>query len=132
MQYPADRHPVLAASYWLPPLTLLVLIYLLSSGPVPSSIPTFKFMDKLAHACVFSALAFLLMRAFISGGPDMTTSRAALVCFVLVCLYGVADELHQYFVPSRHCDVFDAMADAFGAFLGVMTGLSILRGRVPH
>ena len=67
MQYPADRHPVLAASYWLPPLTLLVLIYLLSSGPVPSSIPTFKFMDKLAHACVFSALAFLLMRAFISG-----------------------------------------------------------------
>jgi VanZ family protein len=40
---------------------------------------------------------------------------------LLYCLlYGATDEIHQYFVPSRSCDIFDWFADATGALLATL------------
>ena len=34
-------------------------------------------------------------------------------------LYGISDEIHQAFVPSRYAGAADALADAVGSVLGV-------------
>ena len=46
--------------------------------------------------------------------------RTMQVWFVvgLVALYGVLDEFHQYFVPGRSVEFYDALADATGGLLG--------------
>jgi VanZ family protein len=38
---------------------------------------------------------------------------------VLSSLYGVSDEIHQYFVPFREADLLDVLADTLGGILGV-------------
>ncbi|MFH1572963.1 MAG: VanZ family protein, partial [Acidobacteriota bacterium] len=35
-------------------------------------------------------------------------------------LYGVIDEVHQYFVPGRHATAHDVAADAAGALLALL------------
>ena len=34
-------------------------------------------------------------------------------------IYAVTDELHQYFVPGRSCQVKDVMIDSSGALTGI-------------
>ena len=37
--------------------------------------------------------------------------------FIVSSIYGIADEIHQSFVPFRVADPFDALADVLGAFM---------------
>jgi len=37
----------------------------------------------------------------------------------LSILYGISDEIHQYFVPFRYSSVMDVVADGLGASLGI-------------
>lgn len=45
---------------------------------------------------------------------------AVLLAVACASLYGVTDELHQYFVPGRACDPADWLVDTCGAVLGAM------------
>jgi VanZ family protein len=45
---------------------------------------------------------------------------AFLAAFVLSVLYGVADEVHQMYVPERTADLYDVVADGTGALLFVL------------
>ena len=38
---------------------------------------------------------------------------------LLSCLYGISDEIHQYFVPYRSADLMDVLADMIGGIMGV-------------
>jgi VanZ family protein len=46
---------------------------------------------------------------------------------ILVVLYGLLDEFHQYFVPGRTVDIYDALADAAGALLGAWSMYILVR-----
>jgi len=99
----------------LPALAWMGLIFWLSSQPkLPQVIFLFDGIDKLFHAGAYGVLGLLV--AFAVGA---TTRRAAGVAVVIASLYGVSDELHQYFVPGRSCDVFDWLADTGGAAVAV-------------
>ena len=39
---------------------------------------------------------------------------------ILTVLYGISDEFHQSFVPSRDASVLDVLADLAGALLGIL------------
>ncbi|TKB76394.1 MAG: VanZ family protein [Nitrospira sp.] len=75
--------------------------------------------DKILHAGVYGGLALLAMRAFrYAAGPN--GSRYAIgLAVAATALYGVSDELHQVFVPNRHPDVWDWVADTAGATLAI-------------
>ncbi len=45
---------------------------------------------------------------------------AVVLAIVCASLYGVTDELHQYFVPGRACDPADWLVDTCGAALGAV------------
>jgi len=38
---------------------------------------------------------------------------------LLSSLYGISDEIHQYFVPYRDADLIDVLADMLGGIMGV-------------
>ncbi len=108
MNRPAARWVLVAG--WAGTLFALSAQSNLPTPPVPG-------FDKFEHAGAYGLLAFLLARAwFPSLRPRPATHRWALVVLVTF-LYGVFDEVHQAFVPSRSCDPWDAVADLSGAVL---------------
>jgi VanZ family protein len=67
--------------------------------------------DKLMHALAFGGVAALLWTGLGCDAPFVT--------WVLVTFTGAADELHQVFVPGRHADVLDLLADMTGASIAL-------------
>lgn len=108
--------------FWLPPLGYMTAIFLASSLPGPQisrSMP-----DYVLHALEYFLLALLLMRLLLSGPfqpPDtmsvMAWHHACVLGMTVAILYGISDEIHQYFIPGRHCSISDIGADAVGAVM---------------
>ncbi|MDZ7623473.1 MAG: VanZ family protein [Ignavibacteriaceae bacterium] len=47
--------------------------------------------------------------------------KRLLIATIVICLfYGAVDELHQMLVPGRFAETWDWVADALGAFAGVL------------
>jgi VanZ family protein len=46
----------------------------------------------------------------------------------IAAAYGLSDEIHQQFVPSRVASIYDLLADTIGAFLGVLAYVSFTSG----
>lgn len=101
-------------SYWLPPIAWAAGIFGLSCLSLPPKPPLFPMQDKLAHMILYALLALLLLRAF-TGERKWGLRKAALLAFLLTSLYGVTDEFHQYFTPTRSVDILDWVADSVGA-----------------
>ena len=105
--------------YWLPVIVYCLLIYIQSDFPSIEHIPSFEFSDKVLHFFAYAVLGVLFYRAYrtlrIKGDPRMLI----LISIVSATLYGISDEIHQYFVPFRDASIYDAIADALGAICGV-------------
>lgn len=92
---------------WAPAILWAVVLFALSSRPtLPVGLG--GGLDKVAHFGAFAVLGFLLARAAIA-------SNLSIVWPLLIGLvYAASDEIHQYFVPGRHPDPADWLADALG------------------
>ncbi len=106
--------------YWFPIGLYGFLIFMLSSGPVPEGGPEFFQADKFAHFVIFAVLGALCLRTL-----DTTALRTNLAVLLLLSMalsssYGISDEIHQYFVPSRNADFLDVLADICGSIVGVL------------
>lgn len=116
----------------LPVLLLMALSFFLSSRSRLPAMPSFSFADKVAHFCLFAVLAACWTPWFFPGfrrapGKNVKARlRIMLACAALASLYGIVDEVHQYFVPGRSCDIFDWIADSLGAVLGSAAGYYVL------
>ncbi len=76
-------------------------------------------IDKLLHLAGYAVLGLLVMRGFRNsrlGNEDRLIIAASIL---FAGLYGVSDELHQYYVPYRDGNIWDAMFDFVGGALGV-------------
>jgi VanZ family protein len=93
------------------------IIFYLSSLPGIDTPMLFPGQDKLFHLITFGTLGFLLMGAMRTTNSGYRIRQVWLVV-VLVASYGVLDEFHQYFVPGRTVELYDALADAAGGLLG--------------
>ncbi len=98
-------------------------------APLPEEVS-----DKTAHLWAYAGLAVLAVRALGGGLPCRVAMRVALIAFAIAAVYGISDELHQRFVPGRSADLFDWVADASGAVVGVgacwLWGIIAFRHRV--
>ncbi|RUA03313.1 MAG: hypothetical protein DSY89_01045 [Deltaproteobacteria bacterium] len=110
-------------SNWGPVIGFCVLIFIESSRPFPDLVPSFHFSDKLLHFTAWSLLGFLFFRAYRFHSPISNFKTLLFwISFISAATYGMSDEIHQYFVPSRTADIYDFVADAFGSFCGVFIG----------
>lgn len=91
---------------------LIVALSSQSTLPLPeTNLP----IDKVAHLIEYGGLGTLLFWAHLAEGASVHAARISAV--VLASLFGMSDEVHQYFVPGRSSEVLDWVADTSGAFL---------------
>jgi VanZ family protein len=102
---------------WGPVVLYCVLIFGLSSI---SSVPALPghVSDKVAHALLYSGLGFLVARALSGGVARPPSLHVTLVVIGFAAAYGLSDEVHQLFVPTRQFDPKDLSADVVGAAVG--------------
>ena len=67
---------------------------------------------------VYAVLGALVARGFGGGTLRAVTLPRAWVAVLVATMYGVSDEWHQAFVPTRTADALDIAADAAGALIG--------------
>ena len=91
--------------------------------------PTFLLGDKLAHVLEFGLLASLIYFALKKSG---VSSHPIFIPFLIAFLYGVSDEIHQFFVPGREADVLDAVANTVGSFVFPLGIHAIKHGRIAR
>ena len=104
-----------AAVYWILTIGYMGIIFYLSSLHNISLPKLPKNFDKVLHMCAYIPLAYLFYLSLRKSGINKYIFMLAII---FASIYGITDEFHQVFVPGRDADVFDLLADAFGAFLG--------------
>ena len=77
-----------------------------------------------AHFSEYGVLGFLMYNVIYS----FKIKLAPLISTALSLLYAISDEIHQYFVPERACQLSDLAVDFCGILLG--TALMILLFRL--
>lgn len=116
--------------YWFPIIIYCLAIYFQSSNPSPEQVPDIPYLDKGIHFCAYAILGALFLRA-LRTLPVMKNQRVVLFLSILfAAMYGVSDEIHQYFVPYRDADIMDVLADTIGSVAGVFAYHKLIdRGR---
>lgn len=84
-----------------------------------------QFIYNAAHFLEYTVFGALLTNAL---SCHMSLARAALCAAGLALAYGITDEIHQLFVPSRSSDPMDCVFD----FLGGSTGAALVYAIAPH
>ncbi|MBI3891409.1 MAG: VanZ family protein [Candidatus Wallbacteria bacterium] len=107
---------------WLPAFAYMALIFFMSSRhSLVESVPRhwrFRLIDKVGHLGEYGLLAALLRRPVRDSRLARALGAGAAVVLI-ASLYGASDELHQYFVPYRSCELGDWLSDTLGAAIAV-------------
>jgi VanZ family protein len=106
---------VSAAFFW----GLFMII--LTSWPRPPRIPVVSAIphaDKITHFILYGVEAFLLYRAMRWPGRARRSFARVLAIVGVMAIWGVADEVHQYWIPGRSMEGGDVAADVTGATVG--------------
>ncbi len=91
----------------------------MSSVSTPAESDPFPHFDKVAHFLVYGALALLIFRGFSGTFGSNKFLLAAIITVVVTVGYGMSDEFHQSYVPTRNSDINDIAADGIGAMTAV-------------
>ncbi len=101
-------------------------MFILSSISFSLKEDPFPLYDKVAHVSEYALFAILLYRALNGTLNGIDFLWVAIITVIITLGYGMSDEFHQSFVPTRIPDVKDLAADGFGAVVA-MTGVFIKR-----
>lgn len=114
--------------------TLFAVLYL-SLIFIQSSIPSEKIpqmtilsFDKIIHAGIYFIATILIYLAIREYRP-FDTGKIARLTFAITVLYGLSDEIHQYFVPGRNSSIWDFVADIAGVTAGLLI-VHVIRKKV--
>lgn len=106
--------------YHLPWKVLMLAIFIQSSiSSIDMPDLGFSFQDKLLHFIVFGILAFLLVRSLKITKIKYFRNNYLYYAIFITGIYGIIDEIHQYFVPGRSSTFGDWLADVIGAIFFV-------------
>ena len=70
---------------------------------------------ELAHLIQFGILYLLIIMAFLTFGE--LNSKKEKVALTIALLYGLVDEIHQFFVPFRSFSSIDIVKDVIGVLV---------------
>ncbi|MDP6685722.1 MAG: VanZ family protein [Candidatus Omnitrophota bacterium] len=107
------------ARYRIPFYVYAAVIFFISSlsNPIPEGI-TIPFFDKILHVCEYMVFGFLAARAFKNSPKRRLSENFYILAIAVSIVYGLSDEIHQFFIAGREFSVFDIIADGTGATLG--------------
>ncbi len=99
------------------PVALGVAIILGSSRAAPNWGDAVTFGDKIVHFGIYGLAATLVARI---PAVQRTRPLGMYAAILIVSVFGVTDELHQYFTPGRSMDWWDWVADTLGAIVATV------------
>jgi VanZ family protein len=103
---------------WVLTLSYMSIIFLLSSLSYPKQpFPSEPYIPVIEHIIEYAVLGFLLSIA-LKKGSGRLQKRMVLLAILLAAVYGISDEVHQFFVPGRTASFYDVLADSVGAVMG--------------
>ncbi|MGG3449024.1 VanZ family protein [Domibacillus aminovorans] len=74
-----------------------------------------QFLKESLHLVEFAILYVLIIYAFLANGK--LTPFISLAAAIFASFYGLADEIHQAFIPYRSATLIDAIKDVTGIFI---------------
>ena len=99
----------------LPAPVIVAVIWFLSSQPVLPKPKGLLGFDKFQHFIAYFTLSAAIALWFSREKWRRQGLRLPAFVAALGSLYGVIDEIHQYFVPGRNCNLWDWLFDTLGA-----------------
>ncbi len=86
-------------------------------------------LDKCVHFIEYGIFCTLLCWAISAHSKGNQIRKFIFIAISLTSLYGITDEVHQLFVPTRTATVFDWFADTAGAIIAGLCWLKFSPGR---
>jgi len=115
-----DREDKLGVwKWWLGPITYGAFIFLLSNRSFDVSSASFN--GNYFHPIEYMTLGFLTCLAWHPVLASKSTLSLFLAVMLSGILFGIADEVHQHFIPGRTMSIGDLCLDV----LGLMAGFGI-------
>ncbi|MFH1638037.1 MAG: VanZ family protein [Candidatus Woesearchaeota archaeon] len=101
-------------SYIFPVVFYMAFIFYMSSlAGTSMGGPALFNIDKAYHIVEYFVLSLLLLRLML----HHNVKNPYLYAILLASMYGITDEFHQLFVPGRHFNIYDILANVIGASL---------------
>ena len=104
---------VASLPYWVPTVLWMGVIFFLSTLPESATPGRDILPDKVCHAGEYFILAFLILFA-LQRTTQFRFSTSFWITLAWGTIYGLSDEIHQLYVPTRQFDVGDLAADMCG------------------
>jgi len=97
-------------------ITILIAftIFYLSSKTFSYSCPSPSYLSLIYHFFAFFFLSFFLLISLTKGKPLI---YVILLAILISIIYGISDEIHQFFVPGRYCSFIDILIDSAGVLI---------------
>ncbi len=103
---------------WFITLVGAVLIFWISSLDFGGNVIGDKgWISVFYHFSSFFCFSFFLFISLMRGRKNYLLF---FVGFLMCVVYAILDEIHQYFVPWRFCDIFDVYVDTAGIIFAMM------------
>lgn len=104
-------------SVYLPLIIYWLILFAATTLPT-QHMPKTGISDKIEHFLGYFLLTFLLCNTLYFQDKKVTMKKFPVILALgIVAFYGMVDELHQYFIPGRFCDINDWIADVIGALI---------------
>ncbi len=105
-----------AALFWS---AIIIFVCLIKSSDLPQiAVP---YVDKAMHAGLHFVFTLLWFFYFKSKIGSLKNLKLLLISLVLSIFFGIAIELMQkFFTVTRNADLFDVIANLFGASMAVL------------
>lgn len=100
-----------------PIIAYSLAIIAISHQTLPDKLLPFEHADKVVHFVEYLLYVELLYLALAINRPAAATNR--LWAAGLSIVFGISDELHQYFIPGRSCSSVDLLVDCMGIGFGL-------------
>ena len=108
--------------YWFISLLIAIffagLIYYLSDTPSSGFPSGLGLITKFYHLGIFALLTAFLLLAIVRG--KINNKSLIIIALLLSVAYAISDELHQFFVPGRHCAIKDVFIDTTGVLIATV------------
>lgn len=112
--------------YWAPVYIYAAIIFYISSlqfrtlPPLLSIIEVIDPRRVILHIIEYSGLGYLLYRALTNSDRQILYENALLFAVVMGLSYGITDEIHQHFVPTRELSLIDMLSNGLGSMIGAV------------